>query len=168
MSDELHKRVCGISTANPDGCPLSQPFQINEPSTDAEKMIHQVWCDVLNLLPEKVGVTQDFVTLGGNSILAMVMASKLRKAGFQMSVSDLFMTRTITKFAARIGYTAKPQKDRNMRPLGLRLVNFAGNSNLDNEIDTGYESENSDATTAATSLSIASHIYTKEAQPVSN
>ncbi|TLD30618.1 hypothetical protein PspLS_01710 [Pyricularia sp. CBS 133598] len=164
MSDELHKRVCGISTASPDGSSVSRLHQVVEPSTDAEKSIHQVWCEVLNLQAEEVGVTQDFITLGGDSILAMAMASKLRKAGFQVSVTDLLMTRTITKLAARIGHTAKSSKDKSMRPLGLRLVSFTGESD-DNENDTGYESDHSDATTAATSISVASPSRSKEARP---
>ncbi|TLS31578.1 hypothetical protein PpBr36_03900 [Pyricularia pennisetigena] len=167
MSDELHRRVCGISTASTDGSPASQLVQVVEPSTEAEKSIHQVWCDVLNLQAEEVGVTQDFVTLGGDSILAMAMASKLRKAGFQVSVTDLLMTRTIAKLAARIGHTAKSPKDKSMRHhLGLRLVTLAGESDFENDNDTGYESDNSDATTAATSISAASPARSKDARPV--
>ncbi|KAI6311408.1 NRPS [Pyricularia oryzae] len=168
MSDELHKRVCGISTANPDGSSVSPLAQVVEPSTEAEKTIHQVWCDVLNLQAKEVGVTQDFVTLGGDSILAMAMASKLRKAGFQVSMTDLLMTRTIAKLAARIGHTAKSPKDKSMRPLGLRLVSPATESDLDNENDTGYESDNSDATTAATSISVASRGRAKAAHPATS
>ncbi|KAI6365764.1 hypothetical protein MCOR25_005253 [Pyricularia grisea] len=166
MSDELHKCVCGITTASPDGSSASQQLKIVEPSTDAEKIIHQVWCDVLNLQAEEVGVTQDFVTLGGDSILAMAMSSKLRKAGFQVSVTDLLMTRTIKKLAARIGHTTKSPKDKTKSPLGLRMLGFFGDSDLDNDNDTGYESDRSDATTAATSVSVTSGSNSKEGQPV--
>ncbi|KAH8203786.1 hypothetical protein TruAng_002079 [Truncatella angustata] len=92
MDQATHQRICGIG----------ETIRVQAPSTQVEQQIHQVWVDVLKLPAEEIGVTQDFATLGGDSILGMQVVAKLRSQGFQCTMTDVANARTISQLAARI------------------------------------------------------------------
>jgi amino acid adenylation domain-containing protein len=93
MDKATHQRICGIGAS----------FRIQQPSTPAEQLIHQVWVDVLKLPAEEIGVTQEFTTLGGDSILAMLVMAKLKaQGGLRVTMTDVVSARTIAGLAARI------------------------------------------------------------------
>jgi acyl carrier protein len=48
------------------------------PRTEREKQIVDIWAQVLNLEPEKIGVHDNFFELGGHSLLATQVISKIR------------------------------------------------------------------------------------------
>jgi amino acid adenylation domain-containing protein/FkbM family methyltransferase len=48
------------------------------PRNETEKQLVEIWCDVLNLAAEKVGVNDNFFELGGHSLLATRLISKIR------------------------------------------------------------------------------------------
>jgi amino acid adenylation domain-containing protein/FkbH-like protein len=68
------------------------------PSTPAEKMIAEVWLEVLGL--DQIGIRDNFFELGGDSLLAVRVVSRLRQA-FQVEVpvAALFEAPTITILA---------------------------------------------------------------------
>ncbi|WP_420574204.1 amino acid adenylation domain-containing protein [Kordia sp.] len=81
---------------------LPEPEFTNEetyiaPTSDLEIKICEIWQEVLNL--EKIGISDDFFRIGGDSILSIQLSSKLRKQGFSCSVSTIFNHRTISKLA---------------------------------------------------------------------
>ncbi|CAF3315459.1 unnamed protein product, partial [Rotaria sp. Silwood2] len=49
------------------------------PRNDLEREVRNIWAEVLGLTEDKVGIRDDFFRLGGNSILAIRLASKLNK-----------------------------------------------------------------------------------------
>jgi len=61
----------------------------NEEQTKACLIIQQL----LNL--KRVGIEDDFYKIGGDSILSIQLSSRLRKAGFNISVQDVFKSRTV-------------------------------------------------------------------------
>jgi amino acid adenylation domain-containing protein len=72
-----------------------------EPRTPTEQALCDIWADVLGL--DKVGVTDSFLELGGDSLLAMQVLSRSRKMfGTEFPVSLLFECPNIAEFAARV------------------------------------------------------------------
>ncbi|WP_116201694.1 non-ribosomal peptide synthetase [Amycolatopsis circi] len=62
------------------------------PRTERERTIAEIWADVLGV--ERVGATDDFFELGGDSILSMQVVSRARRAGLELQPGDLFAHRT--------------------------------------------------------------------------
>jgi amino acid adenylation domain-containing protein/non-ribosomal peptide synthase protein (TIGR01720 family) len=63
-------------------------------------MLCKIWADVLGL--ERVGITDDFFRIGGDSILSIQVSSRIRKAGFNCQVKDLFSCKTIEKLSSQL------------------------------------------------------------------
>jgi len=76
-----------------------------EPRIDEERRWCALFADALQLAV--VGVEEDFVVLGGDSITAMTVVSRGRAAGFALSLRELFGLRTAAALAAVIP-TAEP------------------------------------------------------------
>ncbi|HEX8904475.1 MAG TPA: amino acid adenylation domain-containing protein, partial [Longimicrobiaceae bacterium] len=68
------------------------------PRTAAEQALAAVWAEVLRL--EKVGVNDGFFELGGDSILAIQVVSRARRAGVEVTPRQLFEHQTIAELAA--------------------------------------------------------------------
>jgi acyl carrier protein len=71
------------------------------PQTEAEEAVAKIWAEVLGR--EKVGRGQDFFAMGGHSLLAAQILSKIR-TGLQVELplSSLFGARTVARFAELI------------------------------------------------------------------
>ncbi|WUO35196.1 amino acid adenylation domain-containing protein [Streptomyces sp. NBC_00286] len=67
------------------------------PSTELEKTLCGVFADVLGL--DRVGVDDDFFTLGGDSIVAMQLVSRARAAGVRITPRLVFRHRTVAALA---------------------------------------------------------------------
>ena len=65
------------------------------PSTELEKQLCRIWEEVLGL--EKVGITDNFFRIGGDSITAIKLVSKLNSAGIACQISDIFTHHNIEK-----------------------------------------------------------------------
>ncbi|WP_282692101.1 non-ribosomal peptide synthetase [Streptomyces sp. CC208A] len=72
-----------------------------EPRTAEERTMAAIWAEVLGV--ERVGVTDDFFDLGGDSILSIQVVFKSRRAGLQVSSSDLFRHPTVERLVAAAG-----------------------------------------------------------------
>ncbi|AUS79782.1 non-ribosomal peptide synthetase [Actinoalloteichus sp. AHMU CJ021] len=68
------------------------------PRTDTEKVLCEVWAEVLRL--DRVGVTDNFFELGGDSILSIQVVSKARAAGVVFTSRELFQRQTIAALAS--------------------------------------------------------------------
>ncbi|WP_410668109.1 non-ribosomal peptide synthase/polyketide synthase [Amycolatopsis sp. cmx-4-68] len=71
------------------------------PRTDRERVVTAIWAEVLGV--ERVGATDDFFELGGDSILSIQVVSRARRAGLDLSPGDLFTHRTPAALAAAAG-----------------------------------------------------------------
>ncbi|MCH9660647.1 MAG: amino acid adenylation domain-containing protein [Bacteroidetes bacterium] len=66
------------------------------PTTETEMTICSIWQEVLGL--EKVGITDDFFRMGGNSILAVHASHKMDRAlGCDVKVVDIFEYKTVSQ-----------------------------------------------------------------------
>ncbi|MFF4989279.1 amino acid adenylation domain-containing protein [Streptosporangium saharense] len=71
------------------------------PGNDVETAIAAIWADLLGL--DRVGVTDDFFELGGDSILSIQAAHRMRQAGIVVTSRDLFLAPTVGRLAEVAG-----------------------------------------------------------------
>jgi len=70
------------------------------PATLTEELLAETWAQLLGL--DRVGVNDNFFELGGHSLLVTQIVARVRAAGYDMSVSDLFEHPTIAAVAPLI------------------------------------------------------------------
>ncbi len=70
------------------------------PRNEAEREIAAIWCGVLGR--DQVGVHDNYFACGGDSIGAIQVASRLKRAGWQAEVRDLFQFPTVAELAVRL------------------------------------------------------------------
>ncbi|MGF0253978.1 non-ribosomal peptide synthase/polyketide synthase, partial [Rhodococcus erythropolis] len=74
--------------------------QYREPRTEIERVVADVFADVLGV--ERVGIDDDFFELGGNSLVATQLVTRVGSAlGVQLGVRELFESTTVATLAAR-------------------------------------------------------------------
>lgn len=79
------------------------------PQTETEAMLCQIWQEMLAI--PRVGIHDDFFSLGGHSILAIRLAHRISQATErQIAVSDIFKTQTIAAMSALLN-AANPYSD---------------------------------------------------------
>ncbi|MFI6644891.1 amino acid adenylation domain-containing protein [Streptomyces sp. NPDC050504] len=87
--------------ALPDPDPAGAAAEYLAPRTDAEALVVGLWQEVLGV-PE-VGVHDDFLALGGDSLLVTRVAARIRAGiGLDVSIRDVFESPTPAVLAARI------------------------------------------------------------------
>ncbi|HLM54863.1 MAG TPA: amino acid adenylation domain-containing protein, partial [Pyrinomonadaceae bacterium] len=74
------------------------------PRNEAERAICEVWQDVLKF--ERVGVDDNFFTLGGDSILSIRVVSLLKARGVSVEIKDIFQHQTVAQLARQAGQGA--------------------------------------------------------------
>ncbi|HII08744.1 MAG TPA: amino acid adenylation domain-containing protein [Methanosphaera sp.] len=67
------------------------------PRNSVEKDLAKIFEDILGV--EKVGIYDDFFSLGGNSIKSMRMVAQIRRLNYNISIKELYMKKTIHKIA---------------------------------------------------------------------
>ncbi|WP_410590237.1 amino acid adenylation domain-containing protein [Amycolatopsis sp. lyj-23] len=71
------------------------------PRTPVEAKLCEIWADVLGV--EEVGIDDDFFVIGGHSLLANSVVSRVRSAlAAELSIRDLFEARTVSRLAGRL------------------------------------------------------------------
>ena len=71
-----------------------------EPGTETEKKLAEIWAQVLGV--EKVGVHDNFFDLGGDSILSLQIISRANQLGMGVSVRQLFQSQTVAELAEAV------------------------------------------------------------------
>ncbi|MEU6589843.1 non-ribosomal peptide synthase/polyketide synthase [Streptomyces sp. NPDC046881] len=74
------------------------------PRTETERVLAAIWAELLGV--ERVGVDDNFFTLGGDSILSIQVVSRARAAGLTLTPRDLFRHPTVAELAAAGGDAA--------------------------------------------------------------
>ncbi|MGH3620980.1 MAG: non-ribosomal peptide synthetase, partial [Sciscionella sp.] len=67
------------------------------PRTTVESELARIWAEVLGV--RRVGVLDNFFSLGGDSILSIQAVSRAREAGLGLSTKDVFLNQTIAQLA---------------------------------------------------------------------
>jgi acyl carrier protein len=97
-----------------------------EPQTPTEKELAQIWMGVLEL--EKVGINESFFAIGGHSLMAMQLVSRVRmRFGVELALYDFFAAPTIQKLAELVEEEILANADSNqIDELLDRLEKFDG------------------------------------------
>ncbi|QSQ23764.1 non-ribosomal peptide synthase/polyketide synthase [Pyxidicoccus parkwayensis] len=67
------------------------------PRDDVEQRLADIWAQVLGI--PKVGVHDNFFTLGGDSIISLQVVSRARQVGLVLATRDLFQHQTVAQLA---------------------------------------------------------------------
>ncbi|MCU0286013.1 MAG: amino acid adenylation domain-containing protein [Acidobacteria bacterium] len=89
-----------LSLYEPPRSTLENNNEYVEPHNETEKILGQLWKDLLLL--DKISIHDNFFQLGGDSINAIQMISRLNKNGFNLSVSHLYRNMTIAELSRYI------------------------------------------------------------------
>ncbi|MFW0790737.1 amino acid adenylation domain-containing protein [Gordonia sp. CPCC 205333] len=73
--------------------------RIRKPEKAIEKQLCQAFADVLDLPVDTIGLDDDFAELGGDSIVAMALVSRLRTEGFTVGPREVMTYRTAGELA---------------------------------------------------------------------
>jgi amino acid adenylation domain-containing protein len=81
-----------------------------QPSTSKEKLIHDIWANILHLPSNSIGIEDNFLHLGGDSVTAMMVVGEARKLGLHFGVADVLRQQNIHRLAdiATIDLKADP------------------------------------------------------------
>ncbi|MCY9281383.1 lichenysin non-ribosomal peptide synthetase LicA [Bacillus haynesii] len=71
----------------------AQAAEYKAPRTETEQLLADIWQEVLGL--DRIGITDNFFALGGDSIKGIQMASRLQQYGWKLEMKDLFQHPTI-------------------------------------------------------------------------
>ncbi len=101
--------------------------------TMQEEALRKAWAVLLNLKPTSISRGQDFIRLGGDSIMAMKLAREKLEGGFYLSFQDALSHSRLSDMAARL----RPGKVPKLDKLSNSWVNIA-------ETSSSYSSSKSD------------------------
>ncbi|KAL8941315.1 MAG: hypothetical protein Q9211_001867 [Gyalolechia sp. 1 TL-2023] len=82
----------------------------DQPATELEDRLRSIWGHVLNLKPSQVGLQRSFLSLGGDSISAMMVQSQCKKENIGITVQDTLRAKSISHLATlarKIGQSIK-------------------------------------------------------------
>ncbi|MEG9913900.1 lichenysin non-ribosomal peptide synthetase LicA [Bacillus paralicheniformis] len=78
----------------------AQTAEYKAPLTETEQLLADIWQEVLGI--DRIGITDNFFALGGDSIKGIQMASRLQQHGWKLEMKDLFQHPTIGELSAYI------------------------------------------------------------------
>ena len=69
-------------------------------TSNIEKALVEIWQEILGL--DRVSLNDDFFKIGGDSILSIQVSSRIRQAGFNCQVKEIFEHKTILKLSEHL------------------------------------------------------------------
>ena len=75
------------------------------PSSEIEKLLAQLWGEVLHIEVRTLGIESDFFKLGGDSLGAINLITAARLKGLNIAVADVFRNRKLADMAASLNST---------------------------------------------------------------
>jgi amino acid adenylation domain-containing protein len=94
----------------PEKTGLNSKNEYAAPRNAVEKKLVETWENVLVMNP--IGINENFFMIGGDSIKAIQVTARMRDAGYQLEMKDLFQYQTISELAplVKIEKTSKNNK----------------------------------------------------------
>lgn len=90
-----------------------------QPVTPLEHHLQSLWARILHMPQEIVGLDDNFIALGGDSITAMQVVGGARKQGLKFSVADIFQQRTIAALIVNCVSDVEEEADLIYKPYSL-------------------------------------------------
>lgn len=98
--------------------------QVEKPATEVESKLRMIWSHVLNLLPSQISLRTSFISLGGDSISAMMVQNQCKKETLNLTVQDILRAKSITHLATlskttsrRVQYDERVEEDFDLSPI---------------------------------------------------
>ena len=88
------------------------------PSTDIESKLQRLWAEALGTQLDQIGADDSFFRLGGDSIVAIQLASAAQTQGLNISVSNIFEKPQLSSMALAITLSSE-QEVLDLKPFGL-------------------------------------------------
>ncbi|SHF85811.1 non-ribosomal peptide synthetase [Streptoalloteichus hindustanus] len=107
--DQLPLTSSGKLDARALPVPVERAADSEPPRGDTEHRLAEIWREQLGV--SGLGVTDDYFTLGGDSIRAIRVVSAARDAGLDLTVTDLLHHRTVRDLAHYLDRRAEPRPD---------------------------------------------------------
>ncbi|MFB6454149.1 non-ribosomal peptide synthase/polyketide synthase [Chitinophaga sp. Hz27] len=83
----------------PDAADLQQEAYV-APRNEAEQQLAAIWQELLGL--QRIGIHDNFIELGGDSIVSMQVVSRARRVGYELKAKDLFKYQTVAALAEQL------------------------------------------------------------------
>ena len=93
MPEDIFRQLSGSSSEGED---------TTASGSEVEQQLQAIWSTVLNIPPEKIGLENNFLFLGGDSISALQVASLCRAHDLGVSVQDIIRCTSISQLATRV------------------------------------------------------------------
>ncbi len=127
MSDDFLKRVAELSEEKRELLELLMKEEATEPQatyvaprTPVEEMLAKIWEQVLGL--KQVGIQDNFIELGGDSIQSIKIAARVIQSGIQLSINDIFDYPTIAELATVVDTTSFRLAEQDLEPEEVPLI----------------------------------------------
>jgi amino acid adenylation domain-containing protein len=85
---------------------MKQKVLVEEPKTEHEKALRQLWSGVLSISTDVIGRQDSFLELGGDSITAIRLVGAARASGLPLSVSLIFQYPILGQMADKVALSA--------------------------------------------------------------
>jgi non-ribosomal peptide synthase protein (TIGR01720 family) len=82
------------------------------PGNEIEQALCEVWQEVLKV--DRVGVGDNFFSLGGDSILSIQVVSRAKRAGIAITIRQLFAYQTVAQLASQVDQTPIRERSQDM------------------------------------------------------
>lgn len=101
----------------------SDPVQKRNTKTAIQRILQGLWAQVLSLDPNKIGLDSEFISLGGESLAAIKLASMCREIRFPLDISLILQNPRLEVMAAHVEncrgndvHKSEPIKASNAKP----------------------------------------------------
>jgi len=96
----INGKVDRRALPDPRSVVRSEGAEFIEPRNDVEQRLADIWSTVLGV--GRIGVTDDFFELGGDSIMNIQIVSQAKSQGLEFTPLDLFQSKTIESLAQTV------------------------------------------------------------------
>ncbi|KAL4734758.1 hypothetical protein BDV11DRAFT_174477 [Aspergillus similis] len=103
VDEATYQSIAAIATA--EGTSSEQP------TSETERMVQAAFSATLNIPVESVGLNTSFLSIGGDSISAMQVMSRLRSQNLRITVQEILKLRTVAALAGRAQYIEQSTAD---------------------------------------------------------
>jgi amino acid adenylation domain-containing protein len=93
--------------------------EIRKPSTDTEKLLQQLWAEIIGIDAESIFASDNFLRLGGDSIAAMRLVASARAKGLILTVTDIFESPELESLAQRVRREEDVTPEEEIAPFSL-------------------------------------------------
>lgn len=102
--DRRQLHTLGSSLTSQDIAALSRPDnRLLAPQSEMEKLMQDLWAEVLDISPNSISIADHFFRIGGDSIGAMRLVGLAQQKGISLSVRDIFRTPILRDLSVLVG-----------------------------------------------------------------